>query len=384
MPHTVMMVFGTRPEAIKMAPLARVLREWPELDLHICSTGQHREMLEQVLTAFGLSVDQDLQVMTKNQTLNGLARDLLDKIDQAYAQVNPDIVLVHGDTTTSFIAALAAFHRRIPIGHVEAGLRTGNLQQPWPEEANRRLTGVLADLHFTPTTKSRDNLLGEHVPAEHIEVTGNTVIDALLWMRAHLNTSGWHPAADSPLAVLGADQRMVLITGHRRENFGAGFERICLALAELALRYPDVQFVYPVHLNPQVQKAVYGVLSGRDNIHLVAPQDYQHFVWLMDRAQVILTDSGGVQEEAPALGKPVLVLRKVTERPSVLEGGTVKLVGTLTERIVRETSQLLDDPEAYRQMARVYTPFGDGHASERIAERLQRWFEERESGRDDA
>lgn len=384
MPHTVMMVFGTRPEAIKMAPLARVLREWPELDLHICSTGQHREMLEQVLTAFGLSVDQELQVMTKNQTLNGLARDLLDKIDQAYAQVKPDIVLVHGDTTTSFIAALAAFHRRIPIGHVEAGLRTGNLQQPWPEEANRRLTGVLADLHFTPTTKSRDNLLGEHVPAEHIEVTGNTVIDALLWMRAHLNTSGWHPAADSPLAVLGADQRMVLITGHRRENFGAGFERICLALAELALRYPDVQFVYPVHLNPQVQKAVYGVLSGRDNIHLVAPQDYQHFVWLMDRAQVILTDSGGVQEEAPALGKPVLVLRKVTERPSVLEGGTVKLVGTLTERIVKETSQLLDDPEAYRQMARVYTPFGDGHASERIAERLQRWFEEREHGRDDA
>lgn len=384
MPHTVMMVFGTRPEAIKMAPLARVLREWPELDLHICSTGQHREMLEQVLTAFGLSVDQELQVMTKNQTLNGLARDLLDKIDQAYAQVNPDIVLVHGDTTTSFIAALAAFHRRIPIGHVEAGLRTGNLQQPWPEEANRRLTGVLADLHFTPTTKSRDNLLGEHVPAEHIEVTGNTVIDALLWMRAHLNTSGWHPAADSPLAALGADQRMVLITGHRRENFGAGFERICLALAELALRYPDVQFVYPVHLNPQVQKAVYGVLSGRDNIHLVAPQDYQHFVWLMDRAQVILTDSGGVQEEAPALGKPVLVLRKVTERPSVLEGGTVKLVGTLTERIVKETSQLLDDPEAYRQMARVYTPFGDGHASERIAERLQRWFEEREHGRDDA
>lgn len=384
MPHTVMMVFGTRPEAIKMAPLARVLREWPELDLHICSTGQHREMLEQVLSAFGLSVDQDLQVMTKNQTLNGLARDLLDKIDQAYAHVNPDIVLVHGDTTTSFIAALAAFHRRIPIGHVEAGLRTGNLQQPWPEEANRRLTGVLADLHFTPTTKSRDNLLGEHVPAEHIEVTGNTVIDALLWMREHLNTSGWHPAADSPLAALGDDQRMVLITGHRRENFGAGFERICLALAELALRYPDVQFVYPVHLNPQVQKAVYGVLSGRDNIHLVAPQDYQHFVWLMDRAHVILTDSGGVQEEAPALGKPVLVLRKVTERPSVLEGGTVKLVGTLTERIIKETSQLLDDPEVYRQMARVYTPFGDGHASERIAERLQRWFEERENGRDDA
>ena len=363
MANTVMMVFGTRPEAIKMAPLARVLREWPDIDLHICSTGQHREMLEQVLTAFGLSVDQDLRVMTQNQTLNGLARDLLDKIDKAYEQVKPDIVLVHGDTTTSFIAGLAAFHRRIPIGHVEAGLRTGNLQQPWPEEANRRLTGVIADLHFAPTTKARDNLLREGVPLEHIEVTGNTVIDALLWMREYLADTAWHPVAESPLHTLRDDQRMVLITGHRRENFGAGFERICLALAELALRYPDVQFVYPVHLNPQVQKAVYGLLSGRDNIHLVAPQDYQHFVWLMNRAHIILTDSGGVQEEAPALGKPVLVLRKVTERPSVLEGGTVKLVGTHAERIVKETSQLLDDEAAYTRMARVFTPFGDGHAS---------------------
>ncbi|WP_060507315.1 non-hydrolyzing UDP-N-acetylglucosamine 2-epimerase [Pseudomonas sp. NBRC 111124] len=384
MTYSVMMVFGTRPEAIKMAPLARVLRTWPEVDLHICSTGQHREMLEQVLTAFGLSVDQDLKVMTQNQTLNGLARDLLDKLDQAYEQVKPDIVLVHGDTTTSFIASLAAFHRHIPIGHVEAGLRTGNLQQPWPEEANRRLTGVLADLHFTPTRDSDANLIREGVPPEHIEVTGNTVIDALLWMRDHLAERQWQPAADSPLSKLRAEQRMVLITGHRRENFGPGFERICLALAQLAERYPDVQFVYPVHLNPQVQKAVYGVLSNRNNIHLVAPQDYQHFVWLMNRAQVILTDSGGVQEEAPALGKPVLVLRKVTERPAVLKGGTVKLVGTLTERIVEETSRLLDDPVAYARMARVYTPFGDGHASERIAERLTRWFAETASQRDDA
>jgi UDP-N-acetylglucosamine 2-epimerase (non-hydrolysing) len=384
MAYCVMMVFGTRPEAIKMAPLARVLRTWPEVNLHICSTGQHREMLEQVLTAFGLSVDQDLKVMTQNQTLNGLARDLLDKLDQAYDQVKPDIVLVHGDTTTSFIASLAAFHRHIPIGHVEAGLRTGNLQQPWPEEANRRLTGVLADLHFTPTRDSDANLIREGVPPEHIAVTGNTVIDALLWMRDHLAERQWQPAADSPLSVLRPEQRMVLITGHRRENFGPGFERICLALAQLAERYPDVQFVYPVHLNPQVQKAVYGVLSNRGNIHLIAPQDYQHFVWLMNRAQVILTDSGGVQEEAPALGKPVLVLRKVTERPAVLKGGTVKLVGTLTERIVEETSQLLDDPEAYARMARVYTPFGDGHASERIAERLTRWFEETANSRDDA
>ena len=384
MAYSVMMVFGTRPEAIKMAPLARVLRTWPEVNLHICSTGQHREMLEQVLTAFGLSVDQDLKVMTQNQTLNGLARDLLDKLDQAYEQVKPDIVLVHGDTTTSFIASLAAFHRHIPIGHVEAGLRTGNLQQPWPEEANRRLTGVLADLHFTPTRDSDANLIREGVPPEHIEVTGNTVIDALLWMRDDLAKRQWQPAAESPLSKLRPEQRMVLITGHRRENFGPGFERICLALAQLAEGYPDVQFVYPVHLNPQVQKAVYSVLSNRDNIHLIAPQDYQHFVWLMNRAQVILTDSGGVQEEAPALGKPVLVLRKVTERPAVLKGGTVKLVGTLTERIVEETSRLLDDPVAYARMARVYTPFGDGHASERIAERLTRWFAETSSQRDDA
>ena len=384
MAHTVMMVFGTRPEAIKMAPLARVLRTWPGVDLHICSTGQHREMLEQVLTAFGLKVDQDLQVMTQNQTLNGLSRDLLDKLDQAYEQVKPEIVLVHGDTTTSFIASLAAFHRHIPIGHVEAGLRTGNLQQPWPEEANRRLTGVLADLHFTPTRDSDANLIHEGVPPEHIEVTGNTVIDALLWMRDKLKHDNWRPAADSPLNVLRDDQRMVLITGHRRENFGSGFERICLALAELALRYPDVQFLYPVHLNPQVQHAVYSVLSGRENIHLVAPQDYPHFVWLMNRAHVILTDSGGVQEEAPALGKPVLVLRKVTERPAVLKGGTVKLVGTLTERIVHETSQLLDDPAAYARMARVFTPFGDGHASERIAERLTRWFADQSATRDNA
>ena len=384
MPHTVMMVFGTRPEAIKMAPLARVLRQWPDVDLHICSTGQHREMLEQVLTAFGLSVDQDLRVMTQSQTLNGLSRDLLDKIDSAYEQVKPDIVLVHGDTTTSFIAALAAFHRHIPIGHVEAGLRTGNLQQPWPEEANRRLTGVLADLHFTPTRDSDANLIREGVPPEHVEVTGNTVIDALLWMRDHLAEHQWRPAADSPLSALRDEQRMVLITGHRRENFGPGFERICQALAQLAERYPDVQFVYPVHLNPQVQKAVYGVLSNRGNIHLIAPQDYQHFVWLMARAHIILTDSGGVQEEAPALGKPVLVLRKVTERPAVLKGGTVKLVGTQTEHIVEQTSRLLDDPVAYERMARVYTPFGDGTASHKIAERLTRWFQETAEQRVDA
>ncbi|MGY2185742.1 UDP-N-acetylglucosamine 2-epimerase [compost metagenome] len=377
MSFKVMMVFGTRPEAIKMAPLARVLRNWPGIELNICSTGQHREMLKQVLDSFELVVDEDLQVMTQGQTLNGLSEQLLEHLDKAYERVKPDIVLVHGDTTTSFIAALAAFNRQLPIGHVEAGLRTGNLRAPWPEEANRHLTAVIADLHFAPTTKSEDNLLREGVPKANIEVTGNTVIDALVWMRTHQQQIQWHPAADSPLAVLDDNRRMVLITGHRRENFGGGFRNICLALATLAERYPDVQFVYPVHLNPQVQNAVYSVLSNKPNIYLVAPQDYQHFVWLMDRAHFILTDSGGIQEEAPAIGKPLLVLRDVTERPSVLEGGTVLLVGTDTDRIVKEASLLLDDDATFQRMSRIHSPYGDGHASERIANRLGVWLKHR-------
>lgn len=374
MTYKVMMVFGTRPEAIKMAPLARVLRNWPGIELNICSTGQHREMLTQVLDSFELTVDEDLQVMTQGQTLNGLSEQLLAHLDRAYERVQPDIVLVHGDTTTSFIAALAAFNRRLPIGHVEAGLRTGDLRAPWPEEANRHLTGVIADLHFPPTTKAETNLLREGVAKDNIEVTGNTVIDALLWMRTHQQDINWHPAADSPLAVLDDQRRMVLITGHRRENFGEGFRNICQALATLAQRYPDVQFVYPVHLNPQVQKAVYGLLSDKPNIYLVAPQDYQHFVWLMGRAHFILTDSGGIQEEAPAIGKPLLVLRDVTERPSVLEGGTVLLVGTDTDRIVKHASLLLDDDATFQRMSQVYTPYGDGHASERIAARIEAWL----------
>ncbi|KAF1055004.1 MAG: UDP-N-acetylglucosamine 2-epimerase [Stenotrophomonas maltophilia] len=374
MTYNVTMVFGTRPEAIKMAPLARVLRHTPGITLRICSTGQHREMLQQVLEAFELSVDDDLDAMTPGQTLNGLARQLLGKLDATYTQHAADLVLVHGDTTTSFIAALCAFHRQIPIGHVEAGLRTGNLKQPWPEEANRRLTGVIADLHFAPTRTARDNLLREGVAEGCVAVTGNTVIDALLWMRDRQREQGWRPEAESPLAQLDPARRLVLITGHRRENFGEGFQNICQALAELAQRYPDVQFVYPVHLNPQVQQSVYGLLSNTPNIHLIAPQDYPHFVWLMDHAYLILTDSGGVQEEAPALGKPLLVLRSVTERPSVLEGGTVKLVGTQRERIVEQTATLLDDPAAYAAMARVFSPYGDGHASEKIAARLLAWL----------
>ncbi|MGA4321737.1 non-hydrolyzing UDP-N-acetylglucosamine 2-epimerase [Ectopseudomonas hydrolytica] len=376
----IQMVFGTRPEAIKMAPLARLLRNWPGVELFVCSTGQHREMLRQVLEAFELEVDEDLDLMTQGQTLNGLSQQLLLHLDESYARVRPDMVLVHGDTTTSFIAALAAFHRQIAIGHVEAGLRTGDLRSPWPEEANRSLTGVLADLHFAPTADACDNLLREGRSPASIEVTGNTVIDALLWMRDHQRASQWQPAADSPLAALDPGKRLVLITGHRRENFGKGFEQICQALAELAGRYPQVQFVYPVHLNPQVRGPVHALLDGLSNIHLVAPQDYPNFVWLMDRAHLILTDSGGVQEEAPALGKPVLVLREVTERPAVLEGGTVLLVGTDPVRIVAQTARLLDDAEAYRAMNRVFTPFGDGHASEKIAQRLTRWAQTRTSG----
>lgn len=374
MSFKVMMVFGTRPEAIKMAPLARVLRQWPGVELNICSTGQHLEMLKQVLDSFELTVDENLQVMTQGQSLNGLSQQLLMNLDKSYERLHPDIVLVHGDTTTSFIAALAAFYRHLPIGHIEAGLRTGNLRAPWPEEANRRLTGVIADLHFSPTRNAQDNLLREGVPLESIEITGNTVIDALLWMRTHQQEIQWHPAAGSPLAMLDDNRRIVLITGHRRENFGEGFRNICQALAELALRYPDAQFVYPVHLNPRVQNAVYDMLSDKPNIYLIAPQNYQHFVWLMGRAHIILTDSGGIQEEAPSIGKPLLVLREVTERPSVLEGGTVLLVGTDTAKIVKEASQLLDDEATYKRMSRIHSPYGDGHASERIAKRLCTWL----------
>lgn len=377
--HKLMMVFGTRPEAIKMAPLARFLQKTPQFSLNICSSGQHREMLQQVLTSFELQVDEDLDVMAQNQTLNGLSQQLLAKLDAAYERLQPEMVLVHGDTTTSFIAALAAFQRRIPIAHVEAGLRTGNLQQPWPEEANRHLTSVIADLHFAPTETDRDNLIRENVAAQTIEVTGNTVIDALLWMTRHLKAIGWKPATSSPLSALDPCKRMVLITGHRRENFGPGLQHICTAIAELAERHPDVQFVYPVHLNPNVQQAVYGLLSGRPNVFLIAPQDYPHFVWMMERAYLILTDSGGIQEEAPALGKPLLVLREVTERPSALAGGTVKLIGTDAARIIAETTMLLNDPDTYTRMSRVFTPYGDGHACERITARLLAWFQQRKS-----
>ena len=369
----IMMVFGTRPEAIKMAPLARVLQKHTNISLHICSTGQHREMLASVIEAFDLQIDEDLDVMTQDQTLNGLSKVLLERLDLSYQQNQPDIVLVHGDTTTSFIASLAAFHRHIPVAHIEAGLRTGNLQSPWPEEANRRLTAVLANLHFPPTEKAKLNLLAEGICDHAILVTGNTVIDALLWMNERLDQTGWEPAPQSALSSIDPARKMILITGHRRESLGHGFEEICKALGTLAQSYPDIQFVYPVHMNPRVHDVVYRMLGERENIILTAPQDYRHFVWLMKNAYLIMTDSGGIQEEAPALGKPVMVLRNVTERPSGRLQDRAMLVGTDCEKIISQTTRLIEDSTYYSQFTAKHSPFGDGKACERIVQRLLDW-----------
>jgi len=374
MKFKLMLVFGTRPEAIKMAPLALHLKQDSLFETLVCVTGQHREMLDQVLASFDLAVDADLAVMQPGQTINGLAASLLTGLDTLYLQHKPDLVLVHGDTSTCFIATLAAFQRRIPVGHVEAGLRTHNLQSPWPEEANRQLTGVLAELHFAPTARARDNLLRENVDPARIHVTGNTVIDALLWMRQKLELSGWQPAPLSPLAHLRPGAPLVLITGHRRESLGSGLLAICRALRRLAERYPHMDFVYPVHLNPAVQQAVFGVLSGITNVHLTEPLDYQHFVWAMSHCHLIMTDSGGVQEEAPSLGKPVLVLRDNTERPEALAAGALRVVGVEEEGIFTAACTLLDDPAQYAAMSLARNPFGDGQASERICSVLREWL----------
>ena len=380
MSFVVMVVFGTRPEAIKMAPVVHRLAEHPALKLKICVTGQHREMLAQALDDFGITADEDLSVMQPGQTINQLTGNLVAGLDAAYARHAPDMVLVHGDTSTCFVGALSAFHRKIPVGHVEAGLRTGNLHSPWPEEANRQLTGVLADLHFAPTERARDNLLRENVPAQHIHVTGNTVIDALLWMRDRLRSDHWAPAPDSPLSRLRPGARMVLVTGHRRESFGKGLEAICRALRRLAERYPDIEIVYPVHLNPGVQKAVYPLLGGIANVHLIPPTDYRHFVWAMDRCHLILTDSGGIQEEAPTMGKPVLVMRDNTERPEALERGALRVVGVEEQGIFEQACLLLDDEEIHRSMSTAGNPFGDGQAARRIVEEVHRWLAARHRG----
>jgi len=366
----VMVVFGTRPEAIKMAPLVTELKRTPGIETIVAVTAQHRQMLDQVLELFGIVPDEDLNVMQPGQTLAGLTSRIVQGMQEVIARHKPDIVLVHGDTSTTFATALAAFYERTAIGHVEAGLRTGNLYSPWPEEANRKLTGALTSIHFAPTEKSASNLRAENVDPATIHVTGNTVIDALLTVVEKINTdSKLSTELAARFPFLDARKRLVLVTGHRRENFGDGFEQICQALKEIAAR-GDTQVVYPVHLNPNVQEPVNRILAGQENVHLIEPQDYLPFVYLMSRAHIIVTDSGGIQEEAPSLGKPVLVMRDTTERPEAVDAGTVKLVGTDSKCITQEVIRLLDDTATYESMSKAHNPYGDGKASERIVAKL--------------
>ncbi|MFD2189597.1 non-hydrolyzing UDP-N-acetylglucosamine 2-epimerase [Pistricoccus aurantiacus] len=364
-------VFGTRPEAIKMAPLALALSHDDRFDAKVCVTGQHREMLDQVLDLFALTPDFDLDIMRPGQDLTDITTAILQGMKTALQEIKPDIVLVHGDTATTFATTLAAYYQQIPVAHVEAGLRTGNLYSPWPEEANRKLTGALAELHFAPTERSQQNLLEEGVAPDKIHVTGNTVIDALLEVVDKLeNDRSYQQRFGQRFDFLDSQRRLILVTGHRRESFGGGFERICQALRETAIAHPDTQIVYPVHLNPNVQEPVKRLLADTDNIYLIEPLDYLPFVYLMNRAHIILTDSGGIQEEAPSLGKPVLVMRETTERPEAVQAGTVKLVGTDVKRIVEELNSLLTDSQAYDAMSYAHNPYGDGKACSRILDTL--------------
>ena len=378
----IMLVFGTRPEAIKMCPLVKEFQKYPEeFETLVCVTGQHREMLDQVLQIFGVKPDFDLNIMKQGQDLYDVTSRVLVGMRDVLDEAKPDVVLVHGDTTTSMAAAMAAFYRQIPVGHVEAGLRTHNIYSPWPEEMNRQITGRIATYDFAPTPLSRQNLLDEGVDPEKITVTGNTVIDALHWVVENVMEKGYVPQDPSVAALPRGDRRLVLITGHRRENFGDGFISMCTAIRDLALKYPDVDFVYPMHLNPNVRKAVgevfgseisrqarndKGVPGLTGNLYFIEPLDYLDFVYLMSRSYLVLTDSGGIQEEAPGLGKPVLVMRDTTERPEALEAGTVRLVGTDYSRIMAEVSALMDDPDHYQAMSQAVNPYGDGHACPRI------------------
>lgn len=351
-----------------MAPLVLELKQREGLDVRVCVTAQHRQMLDQVLDLFALSPDYDLDLMQPGQDLYDITSKALLGLRDVYKEAQPDLVLVHGDTTTTFAASLAAFYQQIPVGHVEAGLRTGDIYSPWPEEINRTLTGAMTKLHFAPTAKSRDNLLAESTPESDIHVTGNTVIDALIQVEQKIqHDTELSKTMRETFDFLDDSKRLILVTGHRRESFGGGFEAICQALKTLA-QEPDVQIVYPVHLNPNVQEPVNRLLKDLDNVHLIAPQDYLPFVYLMSRSYLILTDSGGVQEEAPSLGKPVLVMRNTTERPEAVEAGTVKLVGTDANKIVSEASTLLNDKGAYEAMSFSHNPYGDGKACKRIAD----------------
>ncbi|CRK76320.1 MULTISPECIES: non-hydrolyzing UDP-N-acetylglucosamine 2-epimerase [Roseobacteraceae] len=361
----VLLVFGTRPEAIKMAPVYEALRANPGLDVRVAVTAQHREMLDQVLRLFGIEPEYDLNVMKPGQGLTEITAAVLAGLKPVLEEFSPDLLLVHGDTTTTLSASLAAYYQQIPVGHVEAGLRTGNIYSPWPEEINRKVTGAIARLHFAPTEKAAANLKFEGVEEDQISITGNTVIDALLEVVERLENDPQQSSAFDTKFGIDPTKRLILVTGHRRESFGGGFERICSALATIAKR-EDVQIIYPVHLNPNVKGPVEISLGELERVKLIAPQDYLPFVHLMRRADIILTDSGGVQEEAPSLGKPVLVMRDTTERPEAVDAGTVKLVGTDADLIVRETSRLLDDQAAYDAMSRAHNPYGVGLASQRI------------------
>lgn len=365
----ILLVFGTRPEAIKMAPVYDMLRKTPNLDVRLAVTGQHREMLDQVLLLFSIVPDYDLNVMKPGQGLTETTAAVLAGLKPILEEFSPDLMLVHGDTTTTLAASLAAYYQQIPVGHVEAGLRTGNIYSPWPEEINRKVTGAIAQLHFAPTEQTAANLIAEGVPAHSISTTGNTVIDSLLGVVAKLEADPAQSAALDAEFGLDASKRMILVTGHRRESFGGGFQRICDALAVIAER-DDVQIIYPLHLNPLVKGPVEASLGVTKNVHLIAPQNYLPFVHLMRRAHIILTDSGGVQEEAPSLGKPVLVMRDTTERPEAVDAGTVKLVSTDSDLIVREVNTLLDDAVAYEAMAHAHNPYGDGKAAIRIRDAI--------------
>lgn len=361
----VLSVFGTRPEAIKMAPVVKGLMHANGIEPSVCVTGQHREMLDQVLALFEIKPDFDLNIMKPGQNLSDITSGMLTGLAPVLQEFRPDLVLVHGDTATTLATSLAAYYQQIPVGHVEAGLRTGDIYSPWPEEVNRKVAGMIARLHFAPTRRSRENLLAEGVPEDNIFVTGNTVIDALQDVAARIEADQKLRSRFEVEFGLDPNQRTILVTGHRRESFGGGFDRICSALATLAAR-DDVQIVYPVHLNPNVQGPVKARLGDLPNVHLFPPQDYLPFVYLMAHSDIILTDSGGVQEEAPALGKPVLVLRDTTERPEAIDAGTVRLVGTDDGRIVEETMRLLDDKQAYAAMSVAQNPYGDGQAVPRI------------------
>ena len=366
----ILTIFGTRPEAIKMAPLVQALAGADGIESRLCVTAQHREMLDQVLSLFKISPDYDLDIMKPGQDLTGVTCNVLSGLREVLADFMPDRVLVHGDTTTTLAASLAAYYARIPVGHVEAGLRTGNIYAPWPEEINRKLTGGIADRHYAPTTWARDNLLREGVPASQVLVTGNTVIDALLWVDKQLDENKTlQQEAAKYFPFLNPQQRLILVTGHRRESFGKGFEDICHALLKLSER-DDIQIVYPVHLNPNVQEPVRRILGSRQNIHLIDPVDYLPFIYLMRNSYLIITDSGGIQEEAPSLGKPVLVMRTTTERPEAVTAGTVQLVGSDQNAIITAAQRLLDDQEHYNKISYAHNPYGDGNACERIIDDL--------------